>query len=191
MYRSVNTKGGAHTSRRIGMVLMLLVFFLSMSCESADSTFSRRVVSFNFSPTTSVPVLHTALNSINEFVTIRISGGKFIFSSMTARGEWPMSEIDKRTTAIGLSGFIVGMPAIPELGAGATQPVCYELSCPNCYAEYHFTRDVTLQEGGKAQCDRCGRTYDLSNQGMICSGEKGSKLDRYRITYAGNAVSIR
>lgn len=176
---------------RVFFSFLFLSLLLFLSCEPADTTFSSRPVSFNFSPTTSVPVLHTALNNINEFVTVRIGGGKFIFQSSTNHGEWPMSEIDKRTTAIGLSGFIIGLPAIPELGAGASQPVCYELSCPNCYTQYHFTHDVTLQAGGMAHCDRCDRKYDLNNQGIVSAGEQGSKLDRYRITYSGYAVSVR
>lgn len=104
-----------------------------------------------------------------------------------------MTELDRRTTIMGLSGFIIGLPNMPELGAITSRPVCYELACINCYNDNNFAHDVTLMAGGQAKCDRCGRVYNLNDQGIIISDHTGRKLDRYHISYSGgvtNAVSI-
>ncbi|MBO4907214.1 MAG: hypothetical protein J5486_09355 [Bacteroidaceae bacterium] len=173
----------------------LLLFFLFLSCEQEDNTYSRRHVSWGFSPSTSVTILHNALNSPGEYVTVRkdVSGTKFLFHSLKSDLSWPMTELDRRTTIMGLSGFIIGLPTMPELGYTVSHPVCYELTCINCYNNDSYARDVTLQAGGQAKCDRCGRVYDLNNQGIIISDHSGLKLDRYRISYSGgvtNAVSV-
>lgn len=173
--------------------LLLLLLFLFTSCDKADNTYTTRAVSFTFSPTTSVPMLHSALNNMGEYVTVRVSGGRFLFHSLGGDATWPMTEIDRRTTRMGLSGFIIGLPTMPELGQTFSRPVCYELSCPNCYDEHHITRDLTLMPDGRDSCGLCHRIYDPNNQGIISSGADGKKLDRYHITYSGsvtNAVSV-
>ncbi len=174
-------------------LFLLLPFFLFTSCDKADNTYTTRAVSFTFSPTTSVPMLHSALNNMGEYVTVRVSGGRFLFHSLGGDTTWPMTEIDRRTIRMGLSGFIIGLPTMPELGQTFSRPVCYELSCPNCYDEHHITRDLTLMHDGRDSCGLCHRIYDPNNQGIISSGADGKKLDRYHITYSGsvtNAVSV-
>ena len=175
---------------------LLAVFLLLTACEDAEDIYSRRSVSFSFAPSTKVPMLHSALNSLGEFVTIRVgvSGAELLFSAY-GRDDFPcaMTEIDRRTTRIGLSGFIVGTPTMPELGQSMSRPVCYELTCINCYMSDHITRDVKLEAMGRAACPRCGRVYDLNNYGIIVSDTTGVKLDRYHISYSGgvtNSVNI-
>ena len=91
---------------------------------------------------------------------------------------------------MGIAGFIVGLPNIPELGSTTSLPVCYDLACPNCYSAYNISRALQLKEGGYAACVSCGRTYNLNNQGQISIGEEGVSLFRYRITYSGNTMVI-
>ena len=73
-----------------------------------------------------------------------------------------------------------------------TSVVCFDLACPNCYEEASITRDLTLLENQRAKCGRCGRLYDLNNQGIIVDGEQGTSLYRYRIQYypSGNNMTV-
>jgi len=84
-----------------------------------------------------------------------------------------------------MSGFIVGMSNMPEVGMVGLDNVCYDLACSNCYKEDAIMRNLTLQEGGYAYCSRCKRKYNLNSQGIVCGGSSGKPLERYHISYDG------
>ena len=112
-----------------------------------------------------------------------------ISSLMTTR---PLTAVDTRLNpSLGLSGLIVGLPNIPELGADIPRVVAFDLACP-CYEDFSTTRNLQLKEGGRAVCTRCGRTYDLNNQGIVADGPSGRSLFRYRTNYNafGNTLTV-
>ena len=90
---------------------------------------------------------------------------------------------------MGLSGFIVGLPNILEVGETQPEVNCYDLACRNCYEDSYVMRQLTLQEEGYASCSRCGRTYDLNNLGQVKCG-LGSQLYRYCASYNNNTLTI-
>ena len=49
---------------------------------------------------------------------------------------------------------------------------------------------MRIEENGHAVCDRCHRTYDMNNEGLIVKGDKGRKLIRYRVSYVSNTLAI-
>nr|MCR4591599.1 hypothetical protein [Bacteroidaceae bacterium] len=90
---------------------------------------------------------------------------------------------------LGLSGLIVGLPNIPEIGKTESQVVCFELACSNCWEDYNITKPLVVSEG-VATCNSCKRTYDLNNTGFITKGEVGRPLYRYRVSYVNNTLVV-
>ena len=135
------------------------------------------------------PVLYTACQSMDEFCTVTAESSRFAFTSQTGR----TSYIDLTAYSgyyLGLSGFIVGKPSIPEMGKDVSTVVCYDLACSNCYQDYHITKPLVLQSGGYAYCKNCCRTYQLTNSGIVSKGNAGRNLYRYRVSYVGYALVI-
>lgn len=169
----------------------ILPFFFA--CSSADHTYYTGArVSFTYTYTNTIPELNSALGSMGEFCTIRINGTNFIFTGLKTSTTRPLTAVDTRVhPTLGLSGLIVGLPNMPEMGADAPRVVAFDLACP-CYDEFDTTRNLQLQSGGRATCSRCGRTYDLNNLGIVADGPAGRSLYRYRATYNqfGNTISV-
>lgn len=163
------------------------------SCQKAnDIYYTGARVSFTYTYTNTVPELNSALGGFGEFCTIRLDGNNFVFSGLKSTTTRPLTAVDTRVhPALGLSGLIVGCPNIPEPGADVAHVVAFDLACP-CYDDYASTRNLQLQAGGLAMCSRCGRTYDLNNQGIIAKGDAGRALYRYRAAYNqfGNTLSV-
>lgn len=176
------------------MLFVMAVLLLSLSCSDADKTYYTGArANFSYSSTNTVPELNSALGSMGEFCTIRTDGLNFIFTSLRSSTTRPLTAIETRVNpALGLSGLIVGLPNIPELGADVPCVVAYDLACP-CYDDFSTTHNLKLQSGGQALCDRCGRTYDLNNLGIVAQGPSGRSLYRYRATYNqfGNTLTVR
>lgn len=181
-------------ARKYIVLLLLCACGWFLSCDKLNNYYTQRGETLTFSPTTQVPKLHAAVNNLNEFVSIRIDNGTYIFTdAQGGQATWPMTRIEQQTTYVGLSGFIVGIPVMGELGQAdmTPKPVCYELACPYCYESTHQARNLTLKVGGYAACVRCKRNYDLNNQGIDTTG---LRLDQYRVSYSGppgNVLSIR
>lgn len=91
---------------------------------------------------------------------------------------------------MGLTGFIVGLPNIPEVGDIQPVVTCYDLACRNCYETRSTIPRLVLQEGGYAHCSKCQRTYSLNNMGQVVQGDGGQPLYRYRVYYGNNTLSI-
>jgi hypothetical protein len=91
----------------------------------------------------------------------------------------------KYTYVLGLNnGIIVGFG---NLDNPATL-YAYDRQCPNCAnstSAYSPKYPLTMSSDGKASCSKCGRVYDLNNNGIIVSGTAGDKLWRYHVTCTG------
>lgn len=172
--------------------LSLFTFFF-LSCSNADHTYYTGArVRFSFTSTNTVPELNAALGSMGEFCSIRCDAVNYIFSSPRSSTTRPLTAVDTRVNpALGLSGLIVGLPNMPELGADVPRVVAFDLACP-CYEDFNTTRNLKFSGNGRAACTRCGRTYDLNNQGVVVEGPAGRSLYRYRATYSqfGNTLSV-
>lgn len=64
----------------------------------------------------------------------------------------------------------------------------YDLECPNCFDASSLpvrSKPLHLASGGIAICNVCYRHYNLNNNGVIISGERGKRLTRYRASSTG------
>lgn len=164
------------------------------SCASdalVSNKYSTLYARFNFSPVSAYSQLYSACNSLGEWSTIRAVNNKYVFSNLTGSTEANQTAVQNYSGFyMGLCGFIVGLPNVPELGTSTPVVTCYDLACSNCYHTGTVTKRLTLQAGGKAHCSSCQRTYDLNNLGQVCQGEAGINLYRYRVFYGNNTLAI-
>ena len=177
----------------VGPLLLLSIFLVS--CDKVEQSYSNYVARFSFTPTNIVPQLNAALNNPGQFCTITARNAQYVFHSPGIREDYKytLTELDKKAGYVmGLSGFIVGVPIMAEQLSAQSSVVCFDLACPNCYEEASITRDLTLLENQQAKCARCGRLYDLNNQGIIADGAQGKSLYRYRVQYypSGNNLTV-
>lgn len=179
--------------KRIRSFLFLILLLCGASCkEDVQNTYSNYPAYFVCTTVSTIPQLNAAMNSLGIFATIVYDRNRYLFTGEDGKNTPvnPTAISAHSSVRMGLSGFIVGLPNIPELGSSSSLPVCYDLACPNCYAAYNITRSLQLKEGGYASCSSCNRTYNLNNQGIVSSGENGTPLFRYRIYYSGNSITI-
>ncbi|MBR4644276.1 MAG: hypothetical protein IKO73_03865 [Bacteroidaceae bacterium] len=175
--------------KRIFLFCCLLAI---IGCQKADYTYTNLRARLTIENTYQAPALHTACNSWGEFCTITTStdGKQFIFKGSSATS---VININASATYsgfyLGLSGLIVGLPSIAEIGKTESQVVCFDLACSNCYQDYNITKRLTLQ-GATATCNSCKRTYDLNNTGFVSNGESGRALYRYRVSYINNVLVV-
>ena len=183
---------------RIARILLALVLLpLSCSDEAVTNKYCNLPARFQFTPVNSISQLYSSCESMGEWCTITLSGNKFYFSKPNDKkpGEWPRVQLDGYTGFyMGLSGFILGLPNIPEVGETMPVVTCYDLACRNCWDDYMVSRKMELREGGLAFCSRCQRTYDLNNTGQVRldpgKHETNHPLLRYRVYYGNNTLSI-
>ncbi|MCR4921852.1 MAG: hypothetical protein K5945_09150 [Bacteroidaceae bacterium] len=170
------------------ILVVTLVLLLLGSCHEADRTYCNLPAHFAMDNIYQAPVLYTACNSMGQFCTITPGNKTFIFASTTKTSVVNQTAMTNYTGFyLGLSGFIVGLPEIPELGRDESRVVCFDLACANCYHEFGITKRLELQEGGWAYCKSCERTYNLNDLGRT---DKGRPLYRYRVSLVGNALII-
>lgn len=160
--------------------------------EEVQNTYSNYPAYFVCTTVNTIPQLNAALNSPGIFATIVYDRNQYKFTGADGRTTPvnPTAISSHSYVQMGLSGFIAGLPNMPELGTSVAAPVCFDLACPNCYSAQNITRALNLLEGGYATCSRCNRTYNLNNQGIVSSGDGGTPLFRYRIYYSGNSMTI-
>lgn len=163
-----------------------------ISCsDHVESRYSGIPAHFVYKNTNTVPQLNAALNNPGEFATIVLDRNYYRFTNLTGTTQVNKTALNNYSAfRMGLSGFIVGLPNIPEPGMDISVVTCYELACPNCYRTQSVTRSLQLLEGGYAACTHCRRTYSLNNQGLVIAGDGGASLFRYRISYANNVLAI-
>jgi len=144
---------------------------------------------FVCSNTNTIPALNAALGSPGQFCTIRLSdnGTQYLFNGSPGKN---VSASDK--FCLGLQGgLIVGLPNIAEPGSDQPRVVCFDLVCRNCYDNLTITRQLSVDGNrGTATCNKCNRVYNLNNQGIISSGDPGSSLFRYRVSYIPYTLTV-
>ena len=175
-----------------GVIGLLLLFHASCSDDMVSNKYCNLPARFSFSPVNSKPNLNTSCNSPGEWCTITLSNGRFYFTKVKGDPDKydPTAQDGYTGFYMGLSGFIVGLPNIPEVGETYSVVTCYDLACRNCYEDYGVARKMELREMGYAYCSRCRRTYNLNNTGQVSDGDAGKPLYRYRVNYMGNILSI-
>lgn len=171
------------------------MFLMCLSCgdELVSNLYCNLPARFSYSPVSAVSQLYTSCNSMGQWCTVTISnsGNQFVFSNLEGSTSVNRTQVNNYTGFyLGLSGFLLGLPNIPELGRDYPVVTCYDRACRNCYEEAYVTKPLSLQSAGLAVCPKCNRTYDLNNQGIVSKGDAGKSLYRYRITYANNTVVI-
>ena len=180
----------ANTLRKIIMALLPIAAFTA--CDKADYIYSNLRAKFVLENTYQAPALHTACNSMGEFCTITSNGKQFVFKGSAKEASYVnLTALNGYSGFyLGLSGLIVGLPSIPEMGATDSKVVCFDLACSNCYEDYNITKPLTLHNDGTATCASCKRTYDLNNTGFISNGEAGRALYRYRVSYVNYTLVV-
>ncbi len=177
---------------RLCFFLCLLLSCVSCNDEMVSNKYCSLPARFTFYDTIKVPMLERACNNQGQWCSIEVKNTYYHFTSFDGtNANWPISAVEGYSHFyMGLTGFIVGLPDIPELGEIIPIVTCYDLACRNCYDEAYVARSVTLQEGGLAYCSRCHRTYDLNNTGQVSQGDAGKALYRYRVYYGNNTLAI-
>ena len=176
--------------KRLLFICCLLTVF---GCQDADYTYCNLPAKFVFENVYQASALNIACNSMGEFCTVTFSkdGKEFVFKGSSVTSNVPLTAIVGYTGFnLGLSGLIIGLPNIPEIGKTESQVVCFDLACSNCYNDYNITKPLTIKNGF-ATCEKgCKRTYDLNNVGYITKGEAGKPLFRYRVSYINNTLVV-
>ncbi|MBP5381085.1 MAG: DUF559 domain-containing protein [Bacteroidaceae bacterium] len=196
-------EGGGSMKKRtyllFSFLLSIFLFFSSCDNDLVSNKYCNLPARFTFSPVTSISQLNTSCKSMGQWCTIttftkEIDGYTWVYASFAnpqGSTPWPLSKLDNyKGYDMGLSGFIVGLPNIPEMGESEPVVTCYDLACRNCYDNFSTTKRMTLMESGYAQCPSCNRTYNLNNTGQVSSGDAGKPLFRYRVYFNGNTLSI-
>ena len=173
-------------------LFLFSLLFASCSGELVSNKYCNLPARFVFTPVNSISQLYTSCESMGEWCSVEVDGNRFLFTKPNgSQGIANRLSIQGYSGFyMGLSGFIVGLPNVPEVGEMESVVTCYDLACRNCYEDYYVARRLTLQEGGYAYCSRCRRTYDLNNVGQVSSGESGMPLFRYRVYYGNNTLNI-
>ncbi len=177
--------------RRLFLALLLPLLITACGDEIVSNKYSSLPARFSFTPVNSISQLLAACNSPGEWCTVTLSNNILYFQNTATTGQANLTALSGYTGFyMGLCGFLVGLPNMPELGADYAVVNCYDLACSNCYVKSSVTRKLTLQEGGYAHCAKCQRTYNLNNVGIVASGEAGIPLYRYRVYYGNNTLAI-
>jgi hypothetical protein len=172
----------------------MLVLFISCGTDNQlyNSKFCQLPALFSFSPVNSISQLYSSCENMGEWCTITTNGNQFLFTKPSgSQGQYNRTAITGyKSFYMGLSGFIIGKPNIPEVGEDYSTVTCFDLACRNCYDQRSVARSLVLQETGFAYCAYCKRTYNLNNIGQVSSGEEGLPLFRYRVYYGNNTLTI-
>ncbi len=181
---------------RIGIKALLLcaAAILPGSCGEAEHTFCSLPARFHMDNVYQAAPLYTALNSMGEFCTISMekTGKRYVFCGANGTPAYVNISAQGQYTNnwVCLTGFVVGLPNIPEMGQDQSRVICYELACSNCYNDFNITKPLMLKDAGYAYCKSCKRTYNLNSQGMVSDGEAGRTLYRYRVSHIGSSLVI-
>ena len=172
---------------KILYALGLTLAFISCSDDEVNNKFYNLRAYLIIENVLGTP-LHIACENWGEFCSITNDGSHLILTDASNKNlpiDIP-AEFDYHHYNMGLSsGYIVGLPAIPEIGKDVAEVVCYDRACSNCNQNDYIVYPLKfiLQSHGYAKCDRCNRTYNLNDYGIISDGPGGRPLYRYRVYY--------
>ena len=196
-YRTHRTHSTHKTYKTYKTYILLLAILFATACgdETISNKFCNLPAQFTFTPVQSISQLYSSCESMGEWCSITVSkdGKSYLFTKPDgSQGRANKTALSSYTNFImGLSGFIVGLPNIPEVGEMFSVVTCYDLACRNCYEDFGITRDLQFQgTDGKVSCSRCKRHYDLNNTGQVVQGNMGQPLYRYRVYYGNSTLSI-
>lgn len=174
------------------VLISLIAMWALVSCgdTDVDGFYASERAFLRYDRVFTAAPLHSALSNPGMFCSIVVSNGYFVFEGSDGQTCPPdqFTEIDNRVRPQYVAGFVVGVPAVPDMQTGSA-PVAYDLVCPNCYADHALTRRLSFATTTTMTCSRCHRTYDLNNGGHVSSEAGGRKMLRYHISYnAGMGV---
>jgi len=173
--------------------LCLIAAGLCTACgDDTENLYANTPAFFRFQPVTAAQPLYTALNSPGMFCTITFTSSHYVFTGPDlSTAAYPRTAAEEYGKPYYISGFIVGLPAIPDM-QGNLACAAYDLACPNCDTYDQITRPLAFENGTTMSCPRCHRLYDLNSGGIVSSGDGGRSLYRYRIAYsvANNTLVI-
>ena len=168
------------------VIISLIALSALVSCgdTDVDGFYAAERAWLRYDRVLTAAPLQSALSNPGMFCSVVVSNGCFVFQGSdggTCPPD-PLTELDNRVRPQYVAGFVVGIPAVPDMQTGSA-PVAYDLVCPNCYADHALTRKLSFDLPTTMSCSRCHRTYDLNNGGHVSSAEGGKKMLRYHITY--------
>ncbi len=162
----------------------LLTLLLCACADEAESYYANVRAFFRFGNVITTPQLLTAVSNPGQFCTITFAGGYYHFTGPDGSSTpYAATAVDNYGHPEYISGFIVGTPAVPDLSGNFTLSA-FDLVCPNCYTENALQRALSFSGTTAMYCNRCRRTYDLNNGGIVSGGDGGRALFRYRVSYA-------
>ncbi len=178
--------------RKLLYTLLATVLMLQASCsDDVDNLYTNMRAFFRFNAVLTTQPLNSALNNPGQFCKITFPAGKYVFENASGnRAEYSPTAVAGYGKPECIAGFIVGMPDVPDLSTGQMSPVAYDLVCRNCYEAHSIQRALGFASQTTMKCPRCNRIYDLSNSGRVSSGNGGSALYRYRITYTASQGGV-
>lgn len=174
--------------------LFLFVLLALSSCKKDEETYARKPARLTIDNVLQAPVLQTACISNEQFCFINTdnTGQKFVFTN--AEGKTSYINLTALTGYsgfyLGISGLIVGLPSIPEMGKDVPMVVCFDRACSNCYENSHIAKPLEFQSQSYVYCKTCKRTYDLNSVGIVSKGDGGRSLYRYRVSYMNNVLVV-
>ena len=179
--------------KRLFPVIGLLALFAFISCN-ADYEYSRYPCYFIFDNSKHLdPTLTSALSPpggvfccITQTTKSGVTYVNFSNNEGLSSSQAKNAVDQKYTYVLGLNnGIIVGFG---NLDNPATL-YAYDRQCPNCAngtSAYSPKYPLTMSSDGKASCSKCGRVYDMNNNGIVVKGATGDKLWRYHATCTGS-----
>lgn len=176
-------------SKKLSGWLLATLLFCCGCSDDVQSEYSHHRAFFRFPMVSTTPQLLTALNNPGMFCTITFPPQVYRFSDADGRStDVQRTALEAYGKPIFIAGFLVGTPAL-----GSGMPVAYDLVCPFCYENAYIQHSIRFKDDHLMECGRCGRQYDLNNNGIISKGGNGSPLYKYHISYnpAQNLVMIQ
>ncbi len=163
---------------------LLAALMLCACTNEVESYYAPIRAFFRFGSVITTPQLLTAVSNPGQFCTITFSGGYYYFTGPDGSSTtYAATAVDNYGKPEYVSGFIVGTPAVLDLSGNFTLSA-FDLVCPNCYTDNAIQRALSFSSTTTMHCNRCKRTYDLDNGGIVSGGEGGRSLFRYRVSYA-------
>lgn len=180
--------------RMLRAILPALFLTLLTACsgDDAQSEYSKYRAALSLTGIETITPLRNALGSFGEYCTVTadLSGKYFQCSTLHSSQRVNRTGADAYHVYTCIAGFIIGRSSLTEIGTGNYPLLCFDLACPNCYADDGISRALSLKEGGLAYCSRCKRTYDINDRGIVSDGKAGRKLERYHIIASASALMV-
>lgn len=165
------------------LALAVLTAAVAASCSNSYELFCTKYrANFRCDPT--VPPFNVT-TSLGSFVSVRCPAEELIVTDSEGHvTRWPVTEIEKRNFAMGLSGFIIGTPTLDNDRCAV---YAYDLACPICDKASVRLKFNSL---GVATCPDCGSTFNLNNNGIVISSESEHQRPLYRYPVSQTLQSL-